>query len=292
MLRKSRKLLAKCIYRFLLLLKKRVRRRLRSISRRSCVKAFWFDREANFGDLLAPFIIERLTGKKAEWVDYRHREEHFVIVGSVLRLCNERSIVWGAGFMDSKEVTKVDPKNLHGVRGPLSLQMLEKSSVGETENIALGDPAVLLPRLYAPRLKRIRYDIGIIPHYVDQLLPVFRNTKKLRQVTFIDVLRRNPLEVIDDIVSCRLILSSSLHGIILAEAYSIPAIWVLFHNHMVSGSRFKFDDYYLSTGRAVNPFNIDTADGIFQILSYSNTIPMLSRCVESLMECCPLPMLR
>ena len=39
-----------------------------------------------------------------------------------------------------------------------------------------------------------------------------------------------------------------LHGIVVAEAFHIPAVWVSLGDKILGGS-FKFNDYYLGTGR-------------------------------------------
>ena len=56
--------------------------------------------------------------------------------------------------------------------------------------------------------------------------------------------------VIDRIASADLVVSSSLHGIILAEIYGTPAVFF-----RARGPRFdyKYDDWYESTGRTVSP---------------------------------------
>ena len=52
--------------------------------------------------------------------------------------------------------------------------------------------------------------------------------------------------------ACAYIVSSSLHGICVAEAYGIPAVWVRLADNIVGGE-FKFRDYYASTGRDMHP---------------------------------------
>jgi pyruvyltransferase len=51
-----------------------------------------------------------------------------------------------------------------------------------------------------------------------------------------------------DILTSELVLSSSLHGIIVAEAFGVPVRFV-----MPSGgeSLFKYEDYYAGTGRTL-----------------------------------------
>lgn len=59
--------------------------------------------------------------------------------------------------------------------------------------------------------------------------------------------------VIDQIVQSKLIISSSLHGVILADAYGIPSVWYRGLDKVID---FKYYDYYASTGR--KPENIPT----------------------------------
>lgn len=62
---------------------------------------------------------------------------------------------------------------------------------------------------------------------------------------------------IDQILSCEMILSSSLHGIIVADAYGVPNLWCKFTDYEAPGKGFKFKDYYLSVGKSIkNPVHI------------------------------------
>ena len=60
----------------------------------------------------------------------------------------------------------------------------------------------------------------------------------------IDLHTKEVKSVIDEITSCMRIVSSSLHGIIVAHAYGIPALWV--QNNYVDTDGFKFYDYFSS----------------------------------------------
>jgi len=68
---------------------------------------------------------------------------------------------------------------------------------------------------------------------------------KSRYDNVIDILNKDPLEVARQIASCRKIVSSSLHGIIAAHAYGIPAAWVEFSNQL-AGDGIKFADHFAS----------------------------------------------
>ena len=61
---------------------------------------------------------------------------------------------------------------------------------------------------------------------------------------FIDIKTENYEEFINDICSVEYVISSSLHGIILAETYGIPAILV-----KPDYSQFKYYDWYYATER-------------------------------------------
>lgn len=52
--------------------------------------------------------------------------------------------------------------------------------------------------------------------------------------------------VIDKICSAKMVISSSLHGIILAEAYGVPAV---FYQDRPERFNYKYADWYGSTGR-------------------------------------------
>jgi hypothetical protein len=108
-----------------------------------------------------------------------------------------------------------------------------------------GDPAILLPLVYAPRIEQ-KFDLALIPHYTH-----FRfasENLKNHPAQIIDLLNINPLEVVDQILACKMVLSSSLHGLIAAHTYGIPALWVNFGDISWYGDNIKFQDYFASVG--------------------------------------------
>jgi hypothetical protein len=85
----------------------------------------------------------------------------------------------------------------------------------------------------------------VIPHLAHKarLLATWRPSDELR---FIDI--QSPVEsVIDQVTSCEIIGSSSLHGLIVGHAFGIPAVWLNFGD-LPSGDGSKFDDYFASVG--------------------------------------------
>jgi pyruvyltransferase len=59
-----------------------------------------------------------------------------------------------------------------------------------------------------------------------------------------------PERVVADILTCELVLAGSLHGLIVAEAYGIPARWL---NSSTTEPELKYYDYYQGTGRSPRP---------------------------------------
>ena len=92
--------------------------------------------------------------------------------------------------------------------------------------------------------------------------------------------------VIEEILSCRVIVSSSLHGIIAAHAYGRPAYW-LKASDLPLGDDLKYHDYFASIGhRDVVPLTLD-ADGSVR-LDGQPTLPVPGALdAEALLEACP-----
>lgn len=209
----------------------------------------WDNHRDNFGDILTPYIVEHFTKKKIKRIPSILRPflEHFFVIGSILQKSKATTIIWGSGYISEKAFCDTQPKKIYAVRGPKTRDKLLKEGYDCPE--VYGDPALLLPEIYQheePIHKK--YSIGIIPHYVDKAHPWLDQFLGIENVKIIDVQQKNPLLVIDEILQCEKIMSSSLHGIIVADAYQVPSLWVSFSD-LVVGNGFKFQDYFLSVGR-------------------------------------------
>jgi len=215
------------------------------------VKLMYYDK--NFGDALNPILSNKLTGLKALRVNPKYyKKDNLLMIGSILQMANTNSSIWGAGLISDNIENMQVPKMIYAVRGPLTRKVLLEQNISCPE--IYGDPALLIPRVYSPSVKK-KYKLGIIPHYVD------KNAKWLnrvlpKNVIIIDIIRDNPLEFIDDLLECEKIASSSLHGLIVADAYNIPSTWIKFSDKLYGGN-FKFKDYFLSVNRKDQiPLNI------------------------------------
>jgi pyruvyltransferase len=193
----------------------------------------------NFGDQLTPYIIEKYTGQKPFWLDLKNGELKIVAVGSIMNWCDPSCVVWGAGLSGIDQGICRDVI-VRAVRGPLTRQVAVKNHVECPE--VYGDPALVLPRIYKPKQVE-RKGLGIIPHYAEQHLAwdLIDGKEDVKYINVFD----NVEKVIDDICSCQAILSSSLHGLIVADAYGIPSEWLVISNQ-IQGDGTKYYDYYLS----------------------------------------------
>lgn len=202
----------------------------------------------NWGDAIAPHLAHLLSGKDV--VNVRDvvttgRRPVYTTIGSMLGTISARNVVvWGSGFVDSSHTMRVRPREIRAVRGPLSRQRLLDSGL-ECPDV-VGDPALLYPLFYAPEVPA-RHRLGVIPHFRDRDLPAVRKLAECDGVLVIDVMSGIE-EVADQINSCELIASSSLHGLVAGDGYGRPSIWVRLSDRPF-GDGFKFRDYLASVGR-------------------------------------------
>lgn len=198
----------------------------------------------NFGDDINFPLLHELTGRpvRQEWRVGLQNLENMVCVGSVIDCCNERSIIWGTGAISDNIVMHHKPKHICAVRGPLTRKKLLEFGIDCPK--VYGDPALLLPLIYTPRTKKI-YKYGFIPHYVDYNLPhVVKFREEHPEILFIKFEGYTSWQnVIDQINSCEKIISSSLHGLIVSDAYGIPNVRIVLSNDIVGGD-FKYKDYF------------------------------------------------
>ena len=189
---------------------------------------FWHVGTPNFGDDINPAFFEALSGKRLRFANDR-RAPHFLGMGSILKSATEASVVLGAGLLEPAAGKM--PGTVVALRGHLSRRAL---AIADT--IPLGDPMVLVDRLIRPERG---HDIGFVPHA--RALPRLRKQVPAG-MHLIDV-SRDPWLVLRDIGRCRVILSQSLHGLIAADAFGIPNIWLAPSLEMAGGA-FKFHDYF------------------------------------------------
>lgn len=205
--------------------------------------------DSNWGDYVNYPLVRYLCKDQKEVIPYLSNDQgapdhYYLCVGSVLSNANQKTTVWGSGFISAHEIFILDkPKQILAVRGPKSREGLIKLGI-QCPKI-YGDPALLISKFYQPKIKK-KHKIGLLPHYIDQNSSLVEKIRNFG-IPIIDICG-NFYDVIDQVLSCEFILSSSLHGLILPDAYGIPSAWVKLSNKVVGG-KYKFLDYFLSVER-------------------------------------------
>ncbi len=251
-------------------------------------------RGINFGDSINPILFERLfnVGVKRAYPTY----SDFVGIGSLLQMLTFESIIahkkylyflkykttpivtLGSGFgcdfenfgFLSKMYRKINPLIL---RGKYSQKILEKLNKQKYSDVVYGDLGFLFPYLLEKKVSKF-YSCGIIPHKSDYDNPIISYLlDKIPRSTLID-LRQPPLETLERIAQCELIISSSLHGLVAADSLGIPNKRIKLSNHGFNFNvDFKFDDYYSiypSEGKGYIELNMDNYKSCEKILSPSS----------------------
>lgn len=240
----------------------------------------------NWGDALNPKLINRVSGRPVlnrNSVKIRTQSPTYFVIGSILQqMCVENAVIWGAGVISQDASLKTRPRAVHAVRGPLTRRWLNRHGV-DCPTI-YGDPALLYPRLFAVKPgSRIR--LGLIPHYSDQGEAIVTSLASQDGVQFVDIL--GGIErVANQVASCDAVVSSSLHGLVLADALGVPSLWVEFGGRL-KGGHFKFCDYLMSVERRERlPMPISrratASDLIAAIPDFKSKVA-----VDALLEVCP-----
>jgi hypothetical protein len=241
----------------------------------------------NFGDILNPYLVEKLTGKPPR---FGPKGEGVLAIGSTIRFARDGAAVWGAGA--PRLTDRLNPRARYlAVRGPITARLVE--SCGAALPGVLGDPAAILPRVYTPRsTPGPRHALGVVLHHAHE--------GRLRfgpEVKVISVLRAGYAGIeafIDELHQCERILSSSLHGLIVSHAYGIPAQWFTVvddPSHAVPGDGTKFHDYHLSIGlEESSPLLLEAGSLVDGGARTSEYLPARPIDVDRLLEAAPWPL--
>ena len=193
----------------------------------------------------------------------KRNERKFLAIGSIIHFARDGDLIWGSGLLDDFSGYLSSQFDVRAVRGPKTRQALIRVNNMTVPEI-YGDPALLVPNFF-PEFKRNphpQYEYTVIPHYLEQHLPKFNTNKN---VIF-------PTEkwnlVIERILNSKFVIASSMHGIIVAESFGIPAR--MLYPGTIKPNYFKYVDYYYGTGR----FNFKYATSIEEALRMGGEPPV------------------
>jgi hypothetical protein len=257
---------------------------------------FWWDERSNFGDTIGPWIVQHLTNKTV--VNGRRIAKDaptLATVGSIIGYLDRGSVdIWGAGLMKPLTGPRLEvlrslrDVQVHAVRGALTRRDLVKKLGWDVPEV-YGDPGLLLPRFHRPtECPLSKGKVALLPHtrhagYFDD---VDRSLVHLVDAS------HGLEQVVNEIASASACVSSSLHGIIVAQAYGIPWTRLKISDRPVNGDYFKFEDFFTVLDRsAVSSVEVEFADiGSQQIAcaAAQASLPSHTQSLEPLLAAFPL----
>lgn len=224
----------------------------------------YYSKLQNMGDCLNELILEQCFGCEAERRSFLEGEicgigsclGQYTLHGTPLMKLQQwlngirrpHVYVWGTGFINHSDAEgHFFKKKMEflAVRGELTRKNVERMT-GKKLDIPMADAGILASELLLKMPKK-RYEVGIVPHIcdlkdpaVEELLSKYENAKLIN-------VKDDPLQVVKEIAQCETIISSSLHGLIVADSFHIPNMYLIFGDRLL-GDGYKFEDYYSAYG--------------------------------------------
>lgn len=227
--------------------------------------AYWYRKELNFGDLITPALLKHFGFTP---VFTRPSKARMAGAGSILEHLPEDfgGVILGSGFILEGSRMHFPRATILALRGELSRQR-----VGAPREVILGDPGLLASGLVSQKQQK-KFVLGFVPHYQEKGNPLFAEfLKRLgASVSLIDP-QQEALAVFSAIDQCEHILSSSLHGLIVADSLGIPNAWVAAES--LWGGRFKFDDYYSAFDLKKNPVTLAGQESLAELVRLATPSP-------------------
>lgn len=221
------------------------------------LKLHWSHSKPNFGDALSPLICEAVSGRRV--VHAKASQADLIAVGSLLHRLKEHWFshkvhVWGSGYIEQPHSHR-SRHYYHAVRGKLSANAINNQHIA-----TLGDPGLLSDMLLpASKRRSKKFRIGLVAHYKDKTNPLIKALSNSNAgITVIDIFLP-PVEFLEKLCECEIILSSAMHGLIAADALGIPNGWIKLSEGL-RGNDFKFHDYYSVFNLTPSAGTLDTGN--------------------------------
>ncbi|MDQ0504873.1 polysaccharide pyruvyl transferase family protein [Xanthobacter agilis] len=206
----------------------------------------------NLGDALSPVMVALLSSLPVVHTSHSAKSSRMAAVGTIGHMLRNGEVtLWGTGssrycnphVAPGEERITFAPYpgtryRVAATRGPVSRALFgAENTLGPA---VFGDPVWLLPQFYRPPIAK-KWDLGVIVHLSElngdgldtevrpELLRYhipedFRGSIHIiqtRTAISADAMR----ERLDEILACRRLVSTSLHGMVFAESYGIPCLY-------------------------------------------------------------------
>lgn len=243
----------------------------------------WVD-NGNLGDTLGPVIYQWMLQKKGiSAASQATGTYHLLTCGSLIGVGRFDAVVWGSGahiFQNIESLLSwkgVRNYDIRAVRGPITRRILLDCGYECPE--VFGDPAVLMPLIYDEDGNVKTHDISVVLHYYMKDCSEYQRN----DCHYIDIATSDYKTFIREIRASKKIISSSLHGIILAETYGVPAVFLNTGGY-VDEALIKYYDWYFSTNR----WNVKMAKSLEEAIAMEPLpLPVLDEMRDKLMAAFP-----
>jgi len=224
--------------------------------------------ENNFGDSITPIMFEHF----GFFPLLSHPSNAQAVgVGSLLQIFkdyrNWGGTVLGAGLIDDRKLS-LPRARFVAVRGAKT-----KANLGLSGDVQLGDPGLLISKFIDVESPMRSRKIGVIPHYTDLAageLKCFLSNNEAQLVLISP--RQSVRKVVEQIKKCEVVLSSSLHGLIFADALSVANVWFKVKGNYVR-SDFKYYDYYTCFDMSREPSVIEGKTPLDELVALARVPP-------------------
>lgn len=196
----------------------------------------------NFGDLLTRYLFQTLAGFELEWSE--REDARLFGSGSIAELIplGFDGFVLGSGSMYG------DPIDISAAR-VLALRGVLTAHAAGLRGVLLADLGLLAGDVLKGRRRR-DVEVGTVRTGGDPRPPIG---------ILLDPESGDPGAMIATAARCRRIVSSSLHGLVLADSLGVPNLWDPYLA-ADAGAGFKFRDYGSAFGERIEPFRWRLAD--------------------------------
>jgi pyruvyltransferase len=192
----------------------------------------------NAGDLLSKVIVDAILRQQGIRTDrYVETQRQLAAIGSIIDRLVLPSTIWGSGLRTHEAKPNDVPLDVRALRGPLTAARMPLTADRQAAPV-FGDPGLLLPLFYTPRAIRDKKSVVLVPHF--RHLTQYSGLPEV-----VTTLTSDWQSFVDAIYNSRLVASSSLHGVVIAEAYGVPAVLL----PDLDADEFKYKDYIAGTDR-------------------------------------------
>lgn len=243
------------------------------------MSAHWWTGLPNFGDIITPYLLEK-SGITPIYQPVPQAE--FACIGSILEHLHREGFqgtIFGAGFIRADSQVDLSHCQIRAVRGHLTRERL-----GFPESFPVGDPGLLLRHFFKERQQK-KYALGLIPHFNDakepQIHAIFKREPEKIKLIDVTAIRGGIVPILKQIDQCEHVIASSLHGLVVAEAFGIPTGWTVLTG--VTGGvgnhkNYKYDDYYSVFGIDRKPITLSGEETLSELIQ--KTLPSPDRLPE------------